>query len=81
MARTYSATLALLAMAVVFVRGIRAGSGFSGTVTTALIWTAAFAVIGALVGLIARQTVDESVRLQIEQELAAGAGPPQARGS
>ena len=57
-------------MTVVFARGIRAGAGFEGTVLTALAWTALMAVVGAVVGMIAEATVDESVRLQIEQELA-----------
>ncbi len=71
MARTYAVTLALTAMLVLFARGLRHGAGFEGTVAGSLAWVAAFGVVGAIVGTIAQHTVDESVRLQFEQEVAA----------
>lgn len=63
--------LALTAMLVLFARGLRHGSGFEGTVAGSLAWVAVFGVMGAIVGAIAQQTVDESVRLQFEREVAA----------
>jgi hypothetical protein len=60
-------------MAVVLLRGLMNSSGAVGTLTTATIALAAFAVIGAVFGRIAQSTVDESVRQKIEHELAARA--------
>ena len=70
MARTYSAIMALVAMTVVLVRGIKDGAGIDGTVSAGLGWMVCFGAIGMVVGVIAAQTVDESVRTKIEAELA-----------
>ncbi len=74
MARSYSAVMALIGTVVVMLRGMKNGAGFDGTVVTALGWMVLLGAIGMVVGAIAAQTVDESVRTKIEAELAAIAG-------
>ncbi|MEM8944620.1 MAG: hypothetical protein AAGD11_05495 [Planctomycetota bacterium] len=71
MARSYSAVMALIGMVVVMMRGLKAGAGFEDTVIAGLGWMALLGAIGMIVGFIAAQTVDESVRTKIEAELAA----------
>ena len=71
MARTYAAVLALVGLLVVLVRAIKDGAGCDGTIALGLAWMATLGAIGLVVGLIAQQTIDESVRSQIEAELAA----------
>ncbi|NOZ38689.1 MAG: hypothetical protein GXP24_00505 [Planctomycetes bacterium] len=74
MARSFSAVMALIGMVVVMLRGMKDGAGFDGTVATALSWMVLLGAIGMVVGFIAAQTVDESVRTKIEAELAALSG-------
>ena len=71
MARTYSAIMALVGMVVVLLRGMKDGAGFDGTIASGLCWMVLLGAIGMVVGFIAAQTVDESVRTKIEAELAA----------
>ncbi len=71
MARSYSAVMALIGMVVVMLRGMKDGAGFDGTIATGLCWMVLLGTIGLVVGAIAAQTVDESVRTKIEAELAA----------
>lgn len=74
MARSYSAVMALIGMVVVMLRGMKDGAGIDGTVATALSLMVLLGAIGMVVGFIAAQTVDESVRTKIEAELAAMTG-------
>ncbi len=74
MARTYSAIMALIGMVVVLLRGMKDGAGFDGTIAAGLCWMVLLGAIGLVVGFIAAQTVDESVRTKIEAELATMAG-------
>jgi hypothetical protein len=69
MARTYAGILGSLAMAVVICRGMIASGGVEGTLTSALMYLALFAAVGATLGHIAQSTVEESVRSKIEQQL------------
>ena len=71
MARTYSAIMALIGLQVVLLRGMKDGAGFDGTIAAALCWMVVFGAIGMVVGALAAQTVDESVRTKIEAELAS----------
>ena len=71
MARTYSAIMALLGMLVVVLRGIKDGAGLEGTIVIGLAWMAFLGAIGLIVGWIAQQTVDKSVREKIQAELTA----------
>lgn len=57
-------------MAVVICRGLMDSGGVEGTLTSATLSLAAFAVLGAVLGHIAQNTVDESVRARLEQQLA-----------
>lgn len=70
MARTYSAIMALIGLIVCLCRGMKNGAGFDGTIVSGLAWMALLGAIGLVVGTIAAQTVDESVRTKIEAELA-----------
>jgi len=71
MARSYSAVMALIGLLVVLLRGMKNGAGFDGTMATGLCWMVLLGTIGLVVGFIAAQTVDESVRTKIEAELAS----------
>ncbi len=70
MARSYSAIMALVGMAVVLLRGMKEGAGFEGTIATSLCWMVLLGTVGWVVGTLAAQTIDESVRSKIEAELA-----------
>ncbi len=70
MAKAYASKLGLLAMTVVMARGAIAGSGFEGTVMIALMAMPILAMVGFFVGWIAEATVDESVRIRMEKQLA-----------
>lgn len=69
MGRAYAAILGLLAMAVVTTRGVVAGAGVEGTLTTATLNLIAFAAVGLVLGSIAESTVDNAVRTKLEQQL------------
>ncbi len=69
MARTYAAVMALIGLQVVLLRAMKDGAGFEGTIAIGLAWMALFGAIGMVVGYIAQQTVDESVRNTLEAEL------------
>jgi hypothetical protein len=77
MARIYAGILGSLAMMVIICRGIKDSAGVEGTLTLAIVALAIYAAIGSVLGRIAQATVDESVRLKIEQQLA----PPAPDGS
>jgi hypothetical protein len=70
-ARKYAVLMALVGMLLVLLRGLKDGHGFEATIVNALSWMAALGLIGLLVGSIAQSTIDEAVRLSMEQELAA----------
>ncbi len=70
MGRIYAGILGPLAMAVVIGRGLVSAGGVEGTLTSATVSLAAFAVLGAILGHLAQNTIDESVRTRLEQQLA-----------
>lgn len=70
MARTYAGILGYLGMTVTLLRGVIDGAGLEGTLLRGIAAMAAMALVGAVVGAIAQQTVDESVRTKLEQQLA-----------
>jgi hypothetical protein len=81
MGRAYAGILGPLAMAVVICRGLVDSGGVIGTLYTAILTLAAFAVLGAILGQLAQNTVDESVRAKLQQQLthlAAQEGIPEA---
>jgi hypothetical protein len=69
MGRVYAGILGPLAMSVVICRGWLGSGGVEGTLTLATIYLVLFAAIGAILGHLARATIDESVRAKLEQEL------------
>ena len=69
MDRIYAGILGPLAMTVVICRGWLAAGGPEGTLTQATIYLVLFAALGALLGRIAEATIDESVRMGLEQKL------------
>ncbi len=75
MARKYAALMALVGLSLVLVRALKDGQGFEATIVNALSWMAALGLVGMLVGSIAQSTIDEAVRLHMEQELAAAQNP------
>jgi hypothetical protein len=67
--------MASLAMSVVLCRALKAGQGCESAVIDALTWMATLGVVGLVVGSIAHATIEESVRLHMEQQLADDARP------
>jgi hypothetical protein len=72
-ARQYAGIMASLGMTLVLMQALRNGKGFESAVISALFWMITLGFVGFMVASLARNTVDEAVRQQIEQELAAQA--------
>jgi hypothetical protein len=70
MGRAYAGILGPLAMAVVICRGWLVAGGVEGTLTQAATCLVLFAAIGAILGHLAQFTVDESVRVKLQAQLA-----------
>lgn len=70
MATKYGTVLALTALTVVLIRSLRGAASFDTAITTAVCWMALLGAVGVVVGMIAQATIDESVRLQMEKQLA-----------
>ncbi len=70
MGRMYAGILGPLAMTLVIGRGLKESSGLEGTLSMATISLILFAGIGFVLGQIAQNTVEESVRTKMERELA-----------
>jgi len=66
--------MALLGMQVVLLRAMKSSAGFDGTILNALACMALLGAVGAIIGAIAQQTVDDSVRNTIEAELTTAFG-------
>lgn len=71
MAQRYAAIMASLGMTLVLIQALRGGNGFESAVVAALFWMITLGVVGFMVASLARNTVDEAVRQQIEREIAA----------
>jgi hypothetical protein len=71
LARQYAGIMASLGMTVVIVRSLRSGGAFEATIVSAMTWMVTLGVIGYVIAAIAQNTVDESVRQRIEEELNA----------
>ncbi|MBA3482799.1 MAG: hypothetical protein H0T51_13390 [Pirellulales bacterium] len=71
MARQYAGIMASLGMTLVLMQALRNGKGFESAVVSAMFWMITLGIVGFMVASLARTTVDEAVRQQIEQELAA----------
>jgi hypothetical protein len=56
-------------MAVVICRGWLDSGGVEGTLYLAIAYLVLFSVVGAIIGQIAQATVDESVRVQLQEQL------------
>jgi hypothetical protein len=69
MGRTYAGILGPLAMAVVICRGWLGSGGVESTLSLAIAYLVLFSVVGAIIGQIAQATVDESVRVQLQEQL------------
>jgi len=69
--------MALLGMNVVLLRALKDSAGLDGTVVHGVVWMVLLGAVGWIVGAIAQTTVDESVRIKIEAELAAVNAPRQ----
>ncbi|MEX2167706.1 MAG: hypothetical protein WD851_00220 [Pirellulales bacterium] len=78
MGRTYAGILGCLGMSLSLVREIRSGADPDVAINHALIVLVIFATAGFLLGRIAEAIIDESVRGQLEQELAMSS-PPSAK--
>ena len=71
MARQYAGIMASLGMTLVLMQALRNGGGFESAILSAMFWMATLGAVGYIVASLARGTIDEAVRQQIEQELAA----------
>jgi hypothetical protein len=70
-AQLYAGILGLLAFATCVARGIVHGGGAESSLGTACLALAMFAAVGLILGFIAEQTVEASVRQRVAAELAA----------
>ncbi len=70
MGRIYAGILGPLAMAVVICRGWLASGGVEGTLTLAITCLVLFTALGAILGHLAQQIIDDSVQAKLQAELA-----------
>lgn len=71
MASLYAGVLGLLAFASCLTRGLLHGSDAQATLIAGCLHLGAFAAIGAVLGRLAGQTIEESVRKRVADEVAA----------
>ena len=71
MARTYAAIMALVAMLVVLLRALKNHAGFEETILTSLAWMSVMGAVGLVLGMLAQNTVDQSVLKLVQAELDA----------
>ena len=71
MVRLFASIMGLLGMVVMLLRAMIHGSSLDAIAPKAIIGMLAFSVVGAVVGAIAKWTVDDSVRMQLKRELDA----------
>ncbi len=69
MERTYAITLALVAWSTALVFGWANGGGLQEVLLTAWYGLLVFAALGYVVGVIAAQIVDETVRTQLTEKI------------
>jgi hypothetical protein len=70
MARRYAGILALVGMSVVLIRSLKNGSSVESAVMASLGGMMVLGLVGMIVGAVAQATIEESVRSQIERDLA-----------
>jgi hypothetical protein len=70
MARRYAGILALVGMSVVLIRSLKNGSSVESAVMASLGGMIVLGLVGMIVGAVAQATIEESVRSQIERDLA-----------
>jgi hypothetical protein len=70
MARKYAGILALVGMSVVLIRSLKNGATVESAVMASLGGMLVLGLVGMIVGAVAQATVEESVRSQIERDLA-----------
>ena len=75
MARQYAGIMASLGMTVVIVRSLRSGGAFEATIVSAMFWMVTLGFIGYIAASIAQNTVDESVRQRMEDEINHALNP------
>lgn len=75
MARIYAGILGLLALVTTVARAGIHGGSLPEALWNGCGWLVVFALIGALVGKLAQQTIDESVAARLATELAASSPP------
>ncbi len=71
MVRLFASIMGLLGMVVMLLRALLHGGSLDATAPKAIVGLLAFSIVGAIVGAIAKWTVDDSVRLQLKKELDA----------
>ena len=76
MARQYAGIMASLGMTIVVVRSLRGGGAFEATIISAMTWMVTLGVIGYVIASIAQNTIDESVRQRMEEEIETALSQP-----
>ncbi|QDU55334.1 hypothetical protein [Aeoliella mucimassa] len=71
MGRAYAGVLGYLAAALTLARGFMASGGVESTMMNAIVALVIFAMIGFVLGSVAQETVDQSVRQRLEENLEA----------
>ena len=75
MARQYAGIMASLGMTIVILRSMRSGGAFEATVVSAMFWMITLGVVGYIAASLAKNTIDESVRQRMEDEINHALNP------
>ena len=75
MPRQYAGIMASLGMTIVTLRSLRNGGALEATVVSAMFWMITLGVVGYIAASLAKNTIDESVRQRIEEELNQALNP------
>ncbi len=69
--RLFASIMGLLGMITMLLRAMIHGGSLDATAPKAVLGLLAFLIVGAIVGAIAKGTVDDSVRMQLRKEMDA----------
>ena len=71
MGPSYAGILGTLAYVIVILRGVLQGYAVEGTIKLSILLLFVFAAIGYVIGKIAENTIEDSIRVQLQRELEA----------
>lgn len=71
MVRLFASIMGLLGMVIMLLRALLHGSSLDATAPKAVMAMLVLSIVGAIVGAIAKEVVDDSVSLQLKQKMEA----------